>query len=152
MTKKEQEAVALWNVMARVYEAHEARNSVHPTWLATEAMNVIGFPRTLHSLGYVGCHLAFRQIAREYCRQRFDPVRGGDAADDKMADLFSGLQDRYPIPPLPGEDPTYVRLALLTQEQVLYNAERMRRAASGLMKHADALLAYGKEKFGPEAA
>lgn len=131
----------LSEVVERVIELHASLKDISPVWIATQAMVLIEFPRTLHRLGYLGCHLELRQIARGKLRKRFDPVAIAD--DDADPDLFpETLQERYPIARKRGEDPTYRRLDELEEADVSYNTARMRKAASALDRHADRLEAW----------
>jgi hypothetical protein len=137
-----EDGAALWEIVGKIYEKHRGKATVNPSWLATEAMVDIAFPRKLHELGYVGCHLQLRQIARSFCRAKFDPVHNPISAAD---DLFpETLQERYPRRPTgQNEEPEYVLLDLLSDDDRAYNVARMRSAALALQKHADALEADG---------
>jgi hypothetical protein len=57
----------------KVIDAHAATSEISPDWIATETMLAIRFARTFHRLGYAGCHLELRQIARGKLRRQFDP-------------------------------------------------------------------------------
>lgn len=147
MTEEQQLAAAVQAIIDANVEAAE----ISPAWVATEAMTAIKFPRELHRLGYAGCHLELRQIARSKLRRQFDPVdRAWEASgetDDE--DLFpETLQDRYPQRPQKGQEPLYVLRALMRRADVDYNVQRMRRAGRALLKHADALEAWGKDRLG----
>jgi hypothetical protein len=138
---KDREGEPLWEVISALYEKHRGSPSVKPAWLATQGMKQIGFRPKLHELGYIGCHLQLRQIARAFCSRKFDPLhRVAHAADDLFPET---LQERYPVRPTPGEEPRYVLLDALSAEDRAYNVERMRRAGRALQKHADALEADG---------
>lgn len=136
------EAFELWDAVRAAYEKNRDVAKVSPSWLATLAMEEIRFPRALHELGYMGCHLQLRQIARGFCGKKFDPV------EDKQDDLFpETLQHRYPIRPKHLDDePQYVLLHLMTDDDVIYNVARMRKTASAMLKHADALEAWGRNR------
>ena len=137
------EGAALYDAVARVYELNRGKNSISPAWLATHAMVLIRFPRRLHETGYIGCHLQMRQIARSYCRQKFDPTD----TDATLDDLFpETLQERYPVRSRAGEEREYVLLDALTSDDAYYNVARMRRASLALQKHADALEAHIRAK------
>lgn len=128
-------------IVERVIDLHITLTDVNPASIATQAMAVIDFPQTLHRLGYAGCHLELRQIARAKLRKRFDPTAIAD--DDADPDLFpETLQERYPAARKRGEEPTYRRLDALTDEDIRYNTNRMRRAAGALDRHADRLEAW----------
>lgn len=134
----------LSNVVRVVYESHNDRPTVSPAWLATEAMAEIGFPRDLHPLGYIGCHLQIRQIARAFCRKHFDPEESVEN------DLFpETLQQRYPRQQKsPEQEPEYVLLDLLSRSDIVFNIDRLRKEARSKLKHADALEAWSVNKFG----
>jgi hypothetical protein len=118
--------------------------AVSPAWVATTVMRAIDFPRDLHPLGYAGCHLEVRQIARAKLRRQFDPTSSDD--DGNGDDLFPDtLQDRYPSRSDRDQEPVYVRLNLMSDADVAYNVARMRRAGRALLKHADALEQWGRE-------
>jgi hypothetical protein len=125
----------LYAVIRSICEGHRDLPSLNPVWLATEAMTVIGFDRDIHELGWRGCHLQFRQIARSFCRRHFDPT---ERTED---DLFpETLQERYPRREFnPSGEAEYVLRDLLTPSDIAYNVERLRREASAKLKHADAL-------------
>lgn len=130
----------LWDVIGAVFELHRGRRTLNPAWMATEGMKRIKFPPDLHPLGYVGCHLQLRQIARAFCRGNFDPTEINDQQNDLFPDT---LQERYPARPAPGAEPEYVLLDQLTDDDIAYNVQRMRRASLALLRHGDALEAYG---------
>lgn len=139
----EQDGGRLYHIIRQVYDSHSDRPSVSPAWLATEAMESIHFPRDLHEVGYEGCHLQFRQIARSFCRRHFDP---SETVED---DLFpETLQQRYPLRPRENdEEPQYVLLDTLEEPDLDYNVERLRKEARAKLRHADALAAWGRRKF-----
>jgi len=138
----EREGEPLWEVIGTLYERYCGVPSLNPAWLATQGMSKIEFPPALHNLGYIGCHLQLRQIARAYCRRKFDPLhRVAHAADDLFPDT---LQERYPLRPKKrDEQPVYVLLDYLSADDRAYNVERMRLAGMALQRHADALEADG---------
>jgi hypothetical protein len=137
------EGAELYRIIADIYEIRKYMPSVSPVSLAEEAMTRISFPRSLHDLGWIGCNLQLRQIARGFCRQKFDPLApGGDGTD-----LFpETLQERYPLQHAVGEDPTYVLLNYLPDPDLFWNVDRMTRDIGARIKHRDALRAYGMEK------
>lgn len=144
----EKESASLYDAISRVCDSHADRPGIHPAWLATETMIAIGFPRDLHALGYVGCHLQLRQIARQFCRKHFDP------AETQEPDLFEDtLQQRYPRRMKSSEEePEYMLLDCLEEGDVNFNVLRLEKEARAKQKHADALCAWGRRKFGKAAA
>ena len=79
--------------MARVIELRRSQRRISPSWVATEAMQLLDPGRASLEVVYGGCHLHCRQIAREQLRKKFEP-----AEQDKSGqhELFLGLQWRYP--------------------------------------------------------
>src|SRR5262249_7252636 len=131
----------------RVIDKHLDVPEISPSWIATQVMVEIEFPRTLHALGYIGCHLQVRQLARHKLRRRFDPRAVIEAAIEEGEDLFpETLQERYPRRSRVGEEPVYVFRTLLADDDLTYNVERMRRGGRALLKHADALEAWGTNR------
>jgi hypothetical protein len=148
MTDEEQLAQAVQTIIER----HSDLVAISPAWVATAAMQVIEFPRDLHALGYAGCHLELRQMARSKLRRQFDPVTRADDAADYGEDLFPDtLQDRYPRHPRSMCEPEYVQRARMSRDDLDYNVERMRRAGSALLRHADALQEWGASHLGEAA-
>ena len=132
----------LYDVIARIYERQQAYTEVSPISLAEEAMRAIDFPQRLHTLGWIGCNYHFREIARSFCRRRFDPI--DPALRYQGDDLFpETLQDRYPVKGMKGDEPRYVLREHLSPDDRAFNVTRMRRTASALQRHADALEADG---------
>jgi hypothetical protein len=129
----------LYEVVKAAYEWRRHKSSISPLILANEAMERINFAPELHALGYRGCHLYMRQIARQFCRRHFEPTE----IIDRSGDLFpETLRERYPLPPKAGEEAEYVLLEDLPDAAITYNVERIRRASFALQKHSDALEAY----------
>lgn len=132
MTEEEELAATV----ERILDLCVSLKDVSPAWVATQAMTLIAFPRDLHRLGYAGCHLELRQIARAKLRKRFDPTAIADD-DAPEPDLFpETLQERYPRRPEKGEEPNYRKLDALTDADVSYNVARMRKAGLALTEHA----------------
>lgn len=132
----------------KVIDAHAATPEISPDWIATETMLAIKFPRALHRLGYAGCNLELRQIARGKLRRKFDPTSPADPDADED-DLFpETLQDRYPRRRKRGQPPTYVLRDLMSRLDLEFNVKRMRRVGQALLKHADALESWGESHLG----
>ena len=140
MTDEEKLAQAVQAIIER----HADLVAISPAWVATAAMQAIEFPRDLHELGYAGCHLELRQMARSKLRRQFDPVARSEDVADYGEDLFPDtLQDRYPRRPRRACEPEYVQRTRMSRDDLSYNVERMRRAGSALLRHADALEEWG---------
>lgn len=133
MTREQQD---LSQLMANVYDLHQESESIAPAWLATEAMVVLDPNRDSHQLLYKAAHLYLRQIARTFCR-RWDPEEPRTGLQHR---LFPDLQDRYPTARTQKNDePVYVRLESMTQEDVDYNVARLRAEGNAKLAHADSL-------------
>lgn len=145
--RKNDEGGELYAVIRDIYNSHRDQPSVNPIWLANEAMQAIRFEREMHDLGWIGCNLQFRQIARSFCRGNFDPVERAESCAG--ADLFPDtLQERYPLRPKAGEEAEYVLLGSLPDTDATYNIDRMRRASLALQRHSDALEAFVRARRG----
>jgi hypothetical protein len=137
------EGQELWDVIFAIYDKHRKQSRISPAWLATEGMVAIDFSRSTHELGYIGCHLQLRQIARQFCGQHFDPIHRQAPADDLFPET---LQERYPVKTPEGEDPEYILLEEMDDDDFDFNIERMERRARSLLKHVDALRAYKRTR------
>ena len=126
----------------QVFERHKMEISISPSWLATETMVYIEFPRELHAKGYAAAHAHYCQIARGVCRREFTE----EVAEHH--ELFPDLQKRYPIQHKASEEPQYVLLDHLEELDGRFNVERLRSEAGAKLAHADALEAYLDSKFG----
>lgn len=141
MTDEEKLAQAVQDII----EHNADLVAISPAWVATAAMQVIEFPRDLHALGYAGCHLELRQMARAKLRRQFDPVSRAEDVADLGEDLFPDtLQDRYPRCPKRSREPEYVQRARMSRDDLEYNVGRMMRAGDALHRHANALQAWGE--------
>lgn len=142
MPRKNDDSADLYAVVRDICNRHKDMPSLNPIWVANEAMHAINFERELHGLGYIGCHLQFRQIARQFCRKNYDPVPGPDV-DQLPLDFGGKLQERYPVKKNgPDDEAEYVLLVYLEDDDARYNIKRMRLASLALQKHSDALEAW----------
>jgi hypothetical protein len=133
-------------IVARVVDMKRSEVRISPSWVATEAMIVIDPSKVSPPLAYLGCHLELRQIARQLLRKWFET----EETDDEMVqhELFPGLQRRYPISKADsGEEPVYVRLEDMTEADIAYNVARLEREGHAKLAHANALRAFGVERF-----
>ncbi|MGI9403061.1 MAG: hypothetical protein ACR2OF_00945 [Hyphomicrobium sp.] len=139
----------LREILSTVLNKRAGEVSISPAWLATEAMIYIDPDRISPSLVYQAAHLQLRQLGRDLCRKQYTEAIEGDPQHR----LFPDLQARYPTCRSASEDdPEYVKLEHLTQEDVDYNVARLRAEASAKMAHARALEAWGREQFGQQSA
>jgi hypothetical protein len=115
---------------------------IDPAWIATGVMAKIDPERVSPPLVYKGCHLQLRQIARQHLRGAFDAAD----EDNPQHELFTELQDRYPVKRKRGEEPRYVQRDAMTDEDIAFNVARFRNASKALMAHGDALEAWGRNR------
>jgi hypothetical protein len=142
MTNEELKAREL---VERVYELRRSELRVSPSWLATEVMQMLDPSRSSHPLEYAMAHLQFRQLARAAFSGRWEKETSDRAADQH--DLFPELQKRYPIGNRSeGQEPEYVLLEHMTDEDIAFNCARLRSEALAKLSHADALEAWGKSR------
>lgn len=84
-------------------------------------------------------------MARRFLAKHNDPTADDNEVYGAQGVLFSGkLQDRYPIPRHPGEEPLYKKRCDLTADERAWNVEQLRKAARSRQEHADALEAEGQ--------
>ena len=126
----------LRRILADIYERRNDELRISPSWLATEAMNELDAGRESPELMGRPIHkLQLRQIARAVCRQRFETH--SEALEQH--ELFPELQ-AYPSARSQGdEEPEYVLLEHMTEEDVNFNVTRLRLEGLSKLRHAYAL-------------
>lgn len=91
-----------------------------------------------------------KHMARVYLARRKDADGDMNEAHGAQGDLDLGtsfsrkLQDRYPLPRQPGEEPAYKLRSELTADERAWNVQQLRKSARARMEHADALEAEGQ--------
>jgi len=131
-------------ILMSVYEARRDHDRISPTWLATEVMQKLDPLRTSHPIEYAMANLQFRQLARSILAARLERAEPGHVDQHP---LFPNLQAHYPSAVLSASDePEYIRLELMTDEDVSFNVERLRKEAASKLKHADALEAWAANR------
>ena len=117
------------------------QDQVRPDWVATAALKELDpTGATPYDVQYPAL-MELKQTARRVLRGKFESE---DGSIDQH-ELFPTLQRMYPTPTARGENPVYLKLELLTQDQALWNVNRLRREAKTKQKHADALEQYAYE-------
>lgn len=141
MTKEESQ---LADIVTRIIDIRRAQVRINPSWIATEALNEIDPANLSLSLVRIGCHLQLRQIARAQCRKLFGDEAGEERDPDEPEFAeFKELQWRYPAAHSKGQqEPEYVLLDHMSNSDVTYNVQRLRREGMAKLKHADALVAW----------
>ena len=93
-----------------------------------------------------GCVEHYKALARRMLAREYDPVPDDDQII--QGDFFSGeLQDRYPVQRGPGDQPLYKPRNQLSASDLTWNIEKLRKAGSALIRHADALIAFRDGQF-----
>ena len=88
----------------------------------------------------------FKHMARKILGSRFNHDSDENPAYAEQGELFSGeLQERYPAARKKGEEPTYKRLADLSEDDFAWNLQALRRSAKARAIHADTLQAYWQQ-------
>jgi hypothetical protein len=149
----------LASVVARIIGIRRSQVKIHPSWIATEALDEIDPGGRSVALVSAGCHLQLRQIARDQCRKLFDEdgaCRRPDSDPDyPMFPMFEQLQWRYPVRKRlqvvdeDGEErkePEYVLLEHMTGDDVDYNVARLEAEATAKVAHARALRAWWRKR------
>jgi hypothetical protein len=141
MTKEERH---LAEIVARIIDIRRTHVKINPTWIATEALKEIDPANRSVALVRIGCHLQLRQIAREQCRTLFEDSEGDD--EPRFA-AIEGLQWRYPAQRSKEEhEPQYILRDHMSDADVAYNVERLRREGRAKLAHADTLEAWGRAR------
>lgn len=131
-------------ILMSVYEARRDQDRISPTWLATEVMQKLDPLRNSHPIEYAMAHLQFRQLARSILATRLEKAEPGHVDQHP---LFPNLQAHYPSAVLSAShEPEYVRLELMTDDDVAFNVDRLRKEAASKLKHADALQAWAASR------
>lgn len=136
----------LTDIIARIIETRRDQSKISPSWVATQAMVELDPTRLSIPLVYLAAHLELRQIARGLLRQWFEEDEEDPENESKQHELFPGLQRRYPVARNKGDEPEYVRLEEMTDEDGEYNMTRLRREAMAKLHHVDALAAYLRQR------
>jgi hypothetical protein len=143
------EAGGLIDIVAQIIETRRDEPRISPSWVATEAMRTMkaswmNRPKKGYPLIYIAAHLQLRQFARAALRDQFEPQDD----DDRISHpLFPGLQWRYPVRhSSPADEPQYELLELLSNEDAIYNIDRLRSEASKKLAHADRLEAWRRTR------
>jgi hypothetical protein len=135
----------LLDVFRSIIAKHENTDVVNPRWMATQAMTEIKFPRSLHEIGFSGCHAHFTQMFRSHLR--------GQSGKRFEADLFPDtLQKRYPRKQLTADgEAEYVLRDRMTEEDANYNIDRLTKEGGAKLRHADALRSWAHGRFGRDS-
>lgn len=146
MKSKDKDNGPLQTIAKEVVAKHSRKTVISPAWIATECMVKIGFKQRDNPLGYLGCHLQFRQIARGICGRNYEnpPEEAG------QGDLHpETLQSRYPRKrntDAKDTEPEYILRDHMSDEDIEYNVARLRSEGAAKLRHADTLEAWGRSR------
>lgn len=129
--------------MQRYIDAHEDCASISPEAIAASTYEKFSEAAVEPHVEY-GCLEHFKGMARKVLAGRYVDATDENPAYEDQGELFSGhLQERYPVPRKPGEEPVYKLRSLLTPIERAWNVRRFRRTGKAFIAHGDALEAEG---------
>lgn len=134
--------------MAVIYEGIREAAIVGPGALASRVYDAFATGEEEPHIQYASIeHL--KHMARVFLARHHDADGDDNPAHKVQGELpgisFSGqLQDRYPLPRKPGEEPAYKLRSQLTAEERAWNVQQLRKSAKARQEHADALEAEGQ--------
>jgi hypothetical protein len=143
------ETRSLTAIIAKIIESKRDQPRLNPDSIATAAPLELDPKKVSLPAVLAGCHLALRQIARGLLRKHFDEPdeneaeQADDAPQPQQAELFAGLQRRYPSSKHAGE---YVLLGEMSEADIAFNVGRLRKEGVSKSKHADALEQFARDK------
>lgn len=121
-----------------------------PSWIANEAFQILDPQGESPYPIRVAATEHLKQIARQQLRGKFEPDTDDDIVQHEM---FPGLQDRYPAAKSDKDgEPVYVSLPLLTDEDIAWNVQRLRREGKTKLQHATRLERFGQDRAGKKQA
>ena len=124
--------------------------SISPTTIALRVHDQFGSEEEDPHIRYASVE-HFKQMARKALAGKFSTE--AHESDAYMDDMFSGhLQTRYPIPLEKGREPVYKSRDALTQDELDWNIEQLRKSAMSRLEHADALQAYRDRRGSDDSA
>ena len=145
------QAEQLDSIIAQVVTCLEAQNVllISPENVANQVDAMIDPDSLSPSLKTYASIMQIRQSTRAYLRKRHDPVEKMEQEIlDGTADMFSDhIQPYYPVKRLDKGKKAYAKTETLTEEEVNFNVNRMRKAGAALLTHADALEAWFRSKL-----
>lgn len=123
------------NAVAKVIVENGDEGRIAASWVAHRVMTMLDPSRQSVPSVYWGCNEHVKQEAGLQLRGRYR----SNEIEDGQHDLFPELQKRYPQARKRGEEPCYVKLELMSEEDKDYNVARLRSEADTKQRHADAL-------------
>lgn len=135
---------SLTDVVSGVIDSSADQEQIMPTWVANAAYKELDPEEVSPVRVKLAALQALKQLARQLLRGKFEPQNDRDAAQHE---LWPDLQQRYPAAHQTSDDePTYIKLELLTVTDIEWNVSRLRSEAGTKIKHANALEQWGLER------
>ena len=120
----------------------QSQAMISPGWVADKAY--LDLDPLSRAPKYVAllARSALRHVARQKLALHFQP--------DDIADMLPNvdwpkLQQRYPLRPQKDQQPYYIKLELLSEDDMRYNVARLRKEATAKEKHAEQLELWWEE-------
>lgn len=130
------------DVLSKCLETEQGEVDISPEHLAACAIRVIDEDSLSPVLVEWGCVLQLRQMSRALLRKEYDPIDGKDG----QADMFGGLQPRYPVEKseFDGEgnkviNQVYRERMHMSESDRFRVIARLEKEAEAKQQHADAL-------------
>lgn len=121
--------------------------SISPSYLASSVISKFGQNNMHPMMSYLALEHA-KSIARKLLASRFSiDATESNAYTSAQQDLFTGqLQERYPVQVAKGHDPQYKPLQFLSDADLTWNINQLRKSAKARFEHARALMQFQKDK------
>lgn len=134
-------------VISTVLAPMESVDIINVASVADEVDRLIDPEQLAPALKSYCSRMQIRSRVRHSLARRYDPKeKAAQYVQGERDDLFDGLlQDRYPVNR--GGERGYALRDVMSDQDVSFNAERMRKAGDALVQHADALLAWSKTRL-----
>jgi hypothetical protein len=130
--------------MLSILGAQLSRQAVNTTTLATYAMREYDGASLEPHIEYASRE-HFKHIARGLVARTLDADAEESAA--YQGELFSGqLQTHYPKARQRGEEPVYIPREAMTDDDVRFNCDKLRKSGQARFDHADALEAWNERR------
>jgi hypothetical protein len=130
------------NILESIIRNSQTQDTISPSSVADTAYAELDPTKIAPFRVALLARLALRQMARHILAKRFQP----DDMQDMLPNVdWPQLQRRYPLKPSKDQEPTYIKLELLSEEDMHYNVARLRLEAVAKQEHADQLEQWWQE-------
>jgi hypothetical protein len=134
-------------VVEKIIRDSQTEPTISPNWVADRAYAELDPSKLSPFRVALLARFALRQLARQILAKRFQP----DDPQEMLPNVdCPQLQQRYPLKPSKDQEPTYIKLELLKEEDMLYNVERLRAEAANEDQQADQLGQWWIERHSGE--